>query len=242
MGVIAGFGAGYLAGRIYGQCSYHWALAGECGCKAQRQAMSMSEESWKSAHGMAAGVIGGISAAIAAVAPIGLIAIGAGMVIVSGWQFVDTVNVIKNETGLTKCTITEILLSVAGIVVGAMGIEAGVRAFRASGNLLSWVRPYSLPKGKAALDKLYLQSRPGKSPNIWEAPGEVAKDWFDLMADPNSITPHPKTNIANQGGLMGKIPEGGVVLYRPITGSGDSGIDISNAPGYPAYMKFHFPP
>ncbi len=144
IGAGAGFAAGTLAGGIFGYCTYEWALAGECGCDMQQQALSMTKREWVGAHALGAGIIGGVGGAIAAAAPVGLIAVGVAGFVISGVDIYNTYNIIKNETGITACTVSRLIIDVVGMVFSGIGIVKGVRAWRASGSLLRW-RLYNPP-------------------------------------------------------------------------------------------------
>jgi RHS repeat-associated protein len=139
-GGAIGFVAGAAVGGVYGKCTYQWALAGECGCDIQQQALLMTEYEWIRTNALAAGIIGGVAGAISIAAPVGMIAVGVGGLLISGADFVNTVQIMKNETGLTWCTATRLLLDVAGIVFSGMGIAKGIKALGTSGSFLRWVK------------------------------------------------------------------------------------------------------
>jgi len=132
------------AGGIYGYCTYELAIAGQCGCEIQQQALSMSKWEYAGANALAGGLIGAAAIAMgtAAIAtPLGAIVVGGIAVTVAVVDLIDTVNIIKNETGPTWCTVTRLLLDVAGLALGTIGIAQGVRAWRASGSVLQWKSP-----------------------------------------------------------------------------------------------------
>jgi len=200
----------------------------------------MTRWEWTGAHALSGGIIGGVAGGIAAAAPIGLIVVGTGGVIVSGADFIHTINIMKAETGITACTVTRLLVDVAGAVFGGVGIAKGVQAWRASGSGLRWLSPIVPTTGRAALNEMHAKSEPGSGWDVREVPGANAEKWFYRIADPQSVGPHPNPNIP--GGLKGKVPGGGEIFYRPFTGSENPAIDISNVPGYTNYIKYHFPP
>jgi RHS repeat-associated protein len=145
IGAAAGFAVGSLAGGTFGYAIYPWALAGDCGCELQELAISAGGDRWAFAGAMAlpAGIIGGIAGAIAGAGPIGLIAVGTFGVLLSGVDFIQTVNIIKNETGITYCTVARLFLDIVGIAFSGLGIIKGVQAWRASGSGLRWAAPIS---------------------------------------------------------------------------------------------------
>lgn len=201
----------------------------------------MTRWQWIGIHSLGAGLVGGVAGAIAGAAPIGLIAVGITGVVVSGVDIYHTYEIIKSEVGITPCTITRLLFDVVGMVFSGVGIAKGVQAWQASGSGLRWVGG-SLPlSGKLALDEMYSQSRPGHGLNIREVSGNDALNWFNKIADPMSVRPHPNPIIASQGGLAGTIKGGGQIFYRPITSSGNPAIDTFNAAGYTINWKYHFP-
>jgi hypothetical protein len=139
VGATAGFITGAAAGAIFGACTYDWALAGQCGCDMQLRALSMARWQWIGVHALGAGLIGGVAGAVAGAAPIGLIAVGITGVFVSGADIYHTYEIIKNEVGITPCTITRLLFDVVGMVFSGIGIAKGVQAWQASGSGLRWV-------------------------------------------------------------------------------------------------------
>jgi hypothetical protein len=141
IGAGAGFAVGAIAGGIFGYCTYEWALAGECGCDMQQQALSMTKWEWTGAHALGAGIIGGVGGAIAAAAPIGLIAVGVTGIVISGADIYNTYNIIRNETGFTACTVSRLILDVVGMVFSGAAIAKGVQQWRASGSWLRWKAP-----------------------------------------------------------------------------------------------------
>jgi hypothetical protein len=78
---------------------------------------------------------------MAAAGPAGLIVVGGVGVLVSVSDFVHTAQIMKNETGITACTVTRLLVDIAGTVLSLVGIREGVKAWRASGSGLSWTSP-----------------------------------------------------------------------------------------------------
>ena len=157
VGGAAGFLAGAAAGGIYGACVYELALAGQCGCDMQQQALSMTRQDWVSAHALGAGIIGGVGGAIAATGPLGMIVVGGVGIVLSGADIYNTYNIIKNETGLTTCTVTRLILDVATMALGGTGIVQGVRAWRASGSIFDWsssatINPLKVARLKADID------------------------------------------------------------------------------------------
>jgi len=102
----------------------------------------MSKWEYAGANALAGGLIGAAAIAMgtAAIAtPLGAIVVGGIAVTVAVVDLIDTVNIIKNETGPTWCTVTRLLLDVAGLALGTIGIAQGVRALRASGSPLKCV-------------------------------------------------------------------------------------------------------
>jgi len=147
IGAAAGFVTGVTAGGIYGYATYEWALTGECGCDIQQQALSMTKWAWAGAHALSGGIIGGVAGGIAAAAPIGMIVVGGTGVVVSGVDFINTIQIMRNETGITACTVTRLIMDVAGSVFGGIGIRKGVTAWRASGSPLRWTyNPSTVPR------------------------------------------------------------------------------------------------
>lgn len=53
IGLAAGEAVGAAAGAMYGACTYEWAIAGECGCDIQEQAMSMTDQFMYTGQGQA---------------------------------------------------------------------------------------------------------------------------------------------------------------------------------------------
>ena len=103
----------------------------------------MTKWEWAGAHALSGGIIAGTASALAATGPLGLIVVGGTGVVVSGADFVNTVHIIKTETGLTACTVTRLLLDVTSGVLSVIGIKEGIRAWRASGSAFSWAQQYS---------------------------------------------------------------------------------------------------
>jgi RHS repeat-associated protein len=242
-GIALGIVGGAAAGGAFGALTYEWALSGECGCDMQQRAKSMSLWDWIGTYALSGGILGGaavaISALVGAIGPGALIAVSGLGLVVSVSDFVATVDIILNETGLTTCTAIRLLIDVAGIVLSTVGIVEGVRAWRASGSLLEWA-PVAPPlTGRAALDDLYARSRPGRRWDVREVPGEDPQEWFQRIAI--DIIPHHDPALAAQGALEGTIPGGGRIQFRPIT-STNPAIDTIDVPGYPTNWKYHFPP
>lgn len=78
--------------------------------------------------------------------------------------------------------------------------------------------------------------------DVREVSGGNALEYFNRIADPNSVGPHPNPFLAKQGGLSGVLPGGrGQIFYRPVSGSINPAIDIKNVPGYTINWKYHFP-
>jgi RHS repeat-associated protein len=243
VGLGATMAGGALAGGIFGYATHNLALSGECGCDIQQQALSMTKWEWAGVHALSGGLIAGTAIALAAPAaagvPAAMILVGGVGTVVSVTDFFQTAQIMKNETGLTPCIGTRLLLDAAGIALSVIPVIEGVKAWRASGSALRIVSPVAPTTGRAALDELHAQSRPGSGPRVREAPRMNAEEWFYRIADTKTIESHPNPNIS--GGFKGKVPGGGEIFYRPKTSYGDSGIDISNVPGYPSYLKYHFP-
>jgi hypothetical protein len=120
-------------------------FAGECGCDMQAQALSMTKGEWTRAHAVSGAIFGGIAAPIATVAPIGMIAVGTGGLILSGADLIRTVNVVQNETGWTKCTGTRFAIDVVGALGSTAGIVKGAQAWHRSGSPFQWKYPAIIP-------------------------------------------------------------------------------------------------
>ena len=101
-------------------------------------------------HALSGGLIAGTAIALAAPAaagvPAAMILVGGVGMVVSVTDFIQTVQIMKNETGLTPCIGTRLLLDVAGTVLSAVSVTEGVRAWRASGSLLSLESNSPLPR------------------------------------------------------------------------------------------------
>ncbi len=188
---IVGFGATVLgaaaAGGIYGLCTYERAIAGDCGCEIQQQALSMSRWEYAGANALAGGLIGAAAIAMGTAAyasPLGAVVVGGIGVTVSLVDLKDTVNIIRNEAGLTWCTVTRLLLDVAGTVAGmasgSAGIRGIVRAWRANGSLLWWVNNDLLPplEGGSGLRnvRMYTSSDFQKVQEFWPKAARYNRD------------------------------------------------------------------
>lgn len=96
-------------------------------------------------HALSGGLITGTAIALAAPAaagvPAAMILVGGVGMVVSVTDFFQTVQIMKNETGLTPCIGTRLLLDVAGTVLSFVSVTEGVRAWRASGSALEWTTP-----------------------------------------------------------------------------------------------------
>ncbi len=150
---VVGFVGGLVIGTGFGCLTYEWALAGECGCEMQQQALSMTRTDWVAMHAIAGGIIGGVASAVAAAAPVGMVAVGLTGVLISGADFINTVNIIRNETGLTKCTFTRLALDIVTAAFSTKGFIRGIRAWRASSSPLRWVyNPSSVPRDPLDID------------------------------------------------------------------------------------------
>jgi RHS repeat-associated protein len=95
VGGAAGFVVGVAAGGIYGACVYELAIAGQCGCQMQQQALSMTKQDWVGVHALGAGIIGGVGGAIAAYGPVGMIAVGVAGIAISGVDIYNTYNICR---------------------------------------------------------------------------------------------------------------------------------------------------
>jgi hypothetical protein len=105
----------------------------------------MTRLDWIGANALSGGVLGGVavvvSGLVAALGPGALIAVSGLGLVVSVDQFVGTVEIMLYETGLTTCTGILLMMATAGIVLSTVGLVKGVRAWQASGSLLSWTPP-----------------------------------------------------------------------------------------------------
>ena len=142
-GPAAGAAVGATAAGTFGYFMYPQALAGQCGCEMQQQAIAAGGQ-WQFVEALAlgGGLIGAYAGALveagAAAGPAGVAFVGGIGVAVDGDGLGNNNNIIKNETGLTNCTITRALIDVAGIALSATGIAEGVKAWRASGSWSEW--------------------------------------------------------------------------------------------------------
>ena len=244
VGGTAGFVGGAILGAAYGKCTYQWALGGKCGCEMQRQAYSMNENDWIGVHALGAGIIGGAAGALAIYGGVPLIIVGGLGVVLTGADIFNTINIIQNETGLTECTVTRLIMDVVILTLSGIGIAKGVSdvvsAWRAGGSFLGIAKSTN-PIGQEALNDLYATSIPGRGENVREVPNGDALQWFNKIVDPTTIKPHRNSDLAVQGALEGEIPGGGTIFYRPFTSSDNPAIDISKASNFPMNLKFHFP-
>jgi len=87
------------------------------------------------------GAFGAVAGGLASIAPVAMIAVGALGIVLDVGDLINATNTIVNETGRTWCMVTRISLDLLTIALGAVGIGHGIRAWRASGSLLSWGRP-----------------------------------------------------------------------------------------------------
>src|SRR3972149_4080907 len=104
----------------------------------------MTRWEWIGANALAGGLLGGAALALAAVATLGpgaLILVSGLGLLVSVNDFVNTVEIILYETGLTACTGLRLLFDVLVMALSTVGIINAVRAFLDSGSLLSWTNP-----------------------------------------------------------------------------------------------------
>jgi len=165
-GIAGGFALGVAAGGLFGALTYDWALAGECGCDMQQRALTMSRWDWIGTNALSGGILGGAAVAISAlvglIGPGALIAVSGLGLVVSVADFINTVEIIVYETGLTACTAIRLLIDVAGIVLSGYGIVQGVRAWQASGSLLNWAPARTLP---------------GRWETRWGSGGEEYEEW-----------------------------------------------------------------
>ena len=145
LALIAGIAGGILfgaaAGATFGGLTYEWARGGKCGCDMQQRALSMTEWEWIGANALAGGILGGaavVAGLVASLAPGALILVSGLGLVVSVDEFVHTVEIMLNETGLTLCTGMLLMIATVGIVLSTIGIVAGVRGWQASGSLLAW--------------------------------------------------------------------------------------------------------
>jgi RHS repeat-associated protein len=206
VGAGAGFSAGYIAGGIYGACIYELALAGKCGCEMQKQASSMTRQDWISVHALGAGIIGGVGGAVSVLGPIGMIAIGTAGVVISGIDILKTYNIIKNETGLTSCTITRLIVDVVSMAFSSTGIIEGVRAWRSSGSVLEWqsARP---PRNPNDVDRENNRPTPPRANDgngvIGSSPTQFAdvNKWVDLVNSMNAEDIRVDQEMVNAQGV-----------------------------------------
>ena len=130
IGLGAGVAGGAAAGWAFGSCTYEWAIAGECGCDVRQVAISMTKSEWKQMNAVSGGLIAGYSIALAAAIPVGPIILGATLVAVSALDIIPAINTIKS-VGVTWCSVTRVLIDVAGLVFGTASIVQGIRTVRA---------------------------------------------------------------------------------------------------------------
>ncbi len=166
IGAGIGFATGAAIGGAFGAMTYNWALAGECGCEMQ-QAAIQAGSIWAFAGSLAlsGGLIGGVAGALAVLAPIGMIVVGGLGIVLSGWDIVKTVNIIKNELGrLTWCTAMRLMVDIAMIALSVVGIAKGIQGWRASGSLLKWrPNPIVPPSYKPIPDEAFVRFDPAKA-------------------------------------------------------------------------------
>jgi hypothetical protein len=98
----------------------------------------MSRFDWIGANALAGGILGGVSAVLAAIGPLGLIVVGGAGVALSVVDFVNTVQIILYETGLTWCTALRLLIDVVVFGLGTAAVVKGVQAWQASGRAIGW--------------------------------------------------------------------------------------------------------
>jgi RHS repeat-associated protein len=137
-GIAGGIALGAAAGGVFGALTYGMALGNQCGCEMQQRASSMSFSDWVLENALAGGVLGAVAAVIAAIGPIGLIAVGGAAVALSVADFVDTVQIILYESGPTLCTALRLLMDAVGMALGFTTALAGARAWAASGRGIGW--------------------------------------------------------------------------------------------------------
>ncbi len=138
VGFVVGAAIGVAVGGGFAALNYGWALSGECGCEMQRHAQSMSFWAWVGSQALSAGLIGGVFGAIAATMPIAMIIIGGVGIALSALDIYNTGQIMINQTGITWCTITRILLDVAFIALSVYGIGKAISEWRASGSPFEW--------------------------------------------------------------------------------------------------------
>lgn len=122
---------------------------------------------------------------MAAAPPLALIVVGGIGVVVSVADFRNTVNIIRNEAGPTWCTVTRLMLDIAGVVLGTVGIAQGIRAWRASGSILQWASnelpssPGSTPASRQELASNIANDAKG---NLLPAQGDGWRITFEKAA------------------------------------------------------------
>ena len=136
-GILGGLAPGMAAGGVFGALTYDWARAEECGCEMQQRALSMTRWEWIGANALSGGILGLVATVIAAIGPLGLIVVGGAGVVLSVADFVNTVQIMVNETGPTLCTALRLLIDVVVFALGRATFVKGVTAWQASGRLLS---------------------------------------------------------------------------------------------------------
>jgi RHS repeat-associated protein len=141
LGAAIGFAVGITLGGIYGALTYEWALARQCGCEIQQQAIGLSRLEWAGAHAIMFGAFGAVAGGIASIAPLAMVAVGIVGVALGVGDLINAANIILSETGLTWCMVTRISLDLLTVAFGALGVAHGVRAWRASGSWLKWGSP-----------------------------------------------------------------------------------------------------
>ena len=150
-----GFILGAAAGGLIGHLNYEWAISGQCGCEMQAQSLSMTRNDWIGGHALAGGIVGGVSVVgsflVGLVGPVALIAVSGVGLYASAKDFDQTVDIIRNETGPTTCTIMRLLVDAAGIALSTVGILEGIRAWKSSGSGLRWVKPDSIARVQGML-------------------------------------------------------------------------------------------
>jgi RHS repeat-associated protein len=139
---IAGvMGLGVAAGQLYGYCSYTWAMAGKCGCDAQKDAESLGKENWIRMHALMGGIAAIAMPVLAYAAEAhyaAAIIIGAGSLSYSVWDTAKLRDVVYKEgAGWNPCTISRAVMDLSFAIFGTKNLISGLSRWAASGMALS---------------------------------------------------------------------------------------------------------
>ncbi len=184
VGGVAGCITGLIAGGIIGSYTYEWALAGECGCKAQENAMRMTKNQWIATSAVGAGIIGGVAGVIAGTGTIGVAIVSVAGVAISGYDIYQAYQIIKNETGITSCMISRILLDIGFLVVSSIGMQKAIESISNEGLIFSWSRVEKYPAIDPPRNRSGLRLSMGTPPSDLVLPQAhhkfpwVYREWF----------------------------------------------------------------